>query len=437
MILLAYTIFTMTLVLQRKQAAFGLAVGLASLTVPLVLLLAVSPVHPAAPGLHCRVRAAPVPRPAPTRGPDLPLGGLSTARSARRTREPVQPGTLCARGPRRRRVRHRPGDPIDRTEASRLSKESRRRQRMAGQQSATASAGDGRSSSGTQVGRDVDHVTRRPAQTGTARAGRRERARPAPRRSFLRALPRVADRRGAVVAIVAVVGCRGVRRGHPASLCLLDHLAAGAHGDRRRPMPRRSPATSSPTWGTPRGGRHGHPLHVLPAGVGTPLLRRRPSGPSRRGLTARTTTVIPEGWVHNLEHGGLVVLYRRAPNADQAALRAVYDAIPVSPVCGFPPGGNSPSPVIARFDEMAWPFAALVWDRVLPMQTLDQAAMLDFYARYGERITRRSCASRRRARPIRPGRVGSTEPSAAASASAPRGDSPAVRRAPAASAEPS
>ena len=36
MALLAYTIFTITLVLQRKEAARGLALGLASLTVPLV-----------------------------------------------------------------------------------------------------------------------------------------------------------------------------------------------------------------------------------------------------------------------------------------------------------------------------------------------------------------------------------------------------------------
>lgn len=40
MILLAYTIFTTTLVLQRKQAGRGLALGLASLTIPLVPLLA-------------------------------------------------------------------------------------------------------------------------------------------------------------------------------------------------------------------------------------------------------------------------------------------------------------------------------------------------------------------------------------------------------------
>ena len=39
MVLLAYTIFTMTLVLQRKQAARSLALGLASLTLPLIPLL--------------------------------------------------------------------------------------------------------------------------------------------------------------------------------------------------------------------------------------------------------------------------------------------------------------------------------------------------------------------------------------------------------------
>jgi hypothetical protein len=42
MALLAYTIFTVTLVLQRKEAARGLALGLSTLTVPLVPLLVVS-----------------------------------------------------------------------------------------------------------------------------------------------------------------------------------------------------------------------------------------------------------------------------------------------------------------------------------------------------------------------------------------------------------
>jgi hypothetical protein len=46
MVLLAYTIFTTTLVLQRKQAARGLALGLSSLTLPLIpyfLLLGLIP----------------------------------------------------------------------------------------------------------------------------------------------------------------------------------------------------------------------------------------------------------------------------------------------------------------------------------------------------------------------------------------------------------
>ena len=42
MTLLAYTIFTLTLVIQRKQAGRGFALGLASLTVPLVPVLLLS-----------------------------------------------------------------------------------------------------------------------------------------------------------------------------------------------------------------------------------------------------------------------------------------------------------------------------------------------------------------------------------------------------------
>ena len=39
MLLLAYTIFTLTLVLQRKRAGWGLAIGLSSLLVPLIVFL--------------------------------------------------------------------------------------------------------------------------------------------------------------------------------------------------------------------------------------------------------------------------------------------------------------------------------------------------------------------------------------------------------------
>ncbi|HYL40281.1 MAG TPA: hypothetical protein VET90_03135 [Candidatus Binatus sp.] len=42
MVLLAYTIFTITLVLQRKAAARGLAIGLSSLVIPALLFAALA-----------------------------------------------------------------------------------------------------------------------------------------------------------------------------------------------------------------------------------------------------------------------------------------------------------------------------------------------------------------------------------------------------------
>jgi hypothetical protein len=42
MVLLAYTIFTTTLVIQRKEAGRGLAIGLASLTLPVIPFLLVN-----------------------------------------------------------------------------------------------------------------------------------------------------------------------------------------------------------------------------------------------------------------------------------------------------------------------------------------------------------------------------------------------------------
>jgi len=48
MVLLAYTIFTTTLVIQRKQAGRGLALGLASLTLPLAVYLLLAGLLPQA-----------------------------------------------------------------------------------------------------------------------------------------------------------------------------------------------------------------------------------------------------------------------------------------------------------------------------------------------------------------------------------------------------
>jgi hypothetical protein len=96
----------------------------------------------------------------------------------------------------------------------------------------------------------------------------------------------------------------------------------------------------------------------------------------------------PNGWVHNLEHGGLVLLYSCAKGAcDDAslnALRQFSSGFPASAVCGIPAG--TVGPVIAKFDAMPTRFAALVWDRVVYLDTLDVQTIYDFYLRYGERI---------------------------------------------------
>jgi hypothetical protein len=44
-------------------------------------------------------------------------------------------------------------------------------------------------------------------------------------------------------------------------------------------------------------------------------------------------------------------------------------------------------PVVARFEKMPTKYAALVWDRVLYLDTLDPAQVYDFYLRYGERVS--------------------------------------------------
>ena len=95
MVLLAYTIFTTTLVLQRKQAARGLALGLASLTIPLIPLLLSEPLLVEAIFIAA-LSALLVPGPAAAGGPDLPerdreRSAVPSARDARRPGPATEP----------------------------------------------------------------------------------------------------------------------------------------------------------------------------------------------------------------------------------------------------------------------------------------------------------------------------------------------------------
>jgi hypothetical protein len=118
-------------------------------------------------------------------------------------------------------------------------------------------------------------------------------------------------------------------------------------------------------------------------------INQPPRGPLPARVYGPDDAAAPNGWVHNLEHGGLVLLYScdkgACDDASIAELQPFFDGFPASAVCQIPPGAVGP--VVARFEEMPTKYAALVWDRVLYLDTLDVQQIYDFYLRYGEQIT--------------------------------------------------
>lgn len=261
-----------------------------------------------------------------------------------------------------------------------MSKESRQRARENARRPATGSSSGAEHQPGGVP--SPDRTSTSPA--GTPRVGRRERARPVRSASFVERYRSVLIG-AAVVAVVALVG---------AGLFSAATTPAYACSNAWVPDPTPTPgADASPQPGYPQpdmGNEH--------LGVGTQITytycppasgrhyNASGAGPIKARLYGPDDSVAPSGWIHNLEHGGIVILYRGdsegATEAGQAALRDLFDDYPPSPVCGFEPGTNGP--IIARFDEMATPYAALVWGRVLPLETLDTAAIVAFDQAYGE-----------------------------------------------------
>ena len=105
-------------------------------------------------------------------------------------------------------------------------------------------------------------------------------------------------------------------------------------------------------------------------------------------------------------------------------MQDLFDVFPPSPVCGFQPG-TSVGPVFVRFDDMAWPYAALVWGRVLPLDEFDPDAILEFDKTFGERTNPEDLCPDKRVSPspsasasgsVAPSTSPSAEPSASESA---------------------
>ena len=244
-----------------------------------------------------------------------------------------------------------------------MSKSSRRR---TGAPSATPAPDGGRSHS----------------PTGTPRAGRRERARPHPERSFLERYRNLLLGAAVVIAVVLVGGFVFVSAASPAYACGTESQApdspdASTLGFAQDDMGRQHvPAGQFVryTFCPPASGNH---------------INKAGQGPIEARLYGPGDVTEPQGWIHNLEHGGLVVLYRcdgggtGCDQANQDAMKAFLDTFPNSPVCGVPKGRIGP--VIARFEQMPARYAALVWGRVLYLDTFDTQTILDFFAKEGER----------------------------------------------------
>ena len=149
-------------------------------------------------------------------------------------------------------------------------------------------------------------------------------------------------------------------------------------------------------------------------------------GPIPPLFYGKDDTTVPEGWVHNLEHGAMVVLYRCPEGCGtdtQASLGTLQQQLPASPLCGFPPGSNV---VVTRFDQLPTPYAAVVWDRVVFLDTLDVGAITTFYGQSADRAPEPQCQQ------AVPGYTPSPGPSASPAASL----TPSTSASPAASASP-
>ncbi len=160
-------------------------------------------------------------------------------------------------------------------------------------------------------------------------------------------------------------------------------------------------------------------------------------GPVRPGVYGPDDQATPQGWIHNLEHGGLVLLYRctdsdtACTDTGQAALQQFNATFPNSPVCNLPAGGVGP--IIARFDLMNWPYAALLWGLVLPLDSLDTGQVAAFFAQQGERTNPEQLCARPTPTPEPTGTPG---PTAAPTATPAPTAAPTSTEAPAASPTP-
>jgi hypothetical protein len=251
-----------------------------------------------------------------------------------------------------------------------VSKSSRRRNRGPSASTATGASATGASATGAS------------ASGAQPRSTRRSEPRSAARPSFLERHRQLLLGGAAVLAIALLGGFFFVSAASPTYACSTEFQP--------------SASADAVTLGSAQddmGREHVQPGQFVrytycPPASG-PHINQTGEGPIYARLYGPDDSVQPQGWVHNLEHGGLVLLYRCASGdagcdpATQATLKSLVEEFPASPVCNVPRGAIGP--IVARFDQMPAPYAAIVWGRVLYLDTLDTQRVLDFFAAEGER----------------------------------------------------
>ncbi len=207
----------------------------------------------------------------------------------------------------------------------------------------SSSSGTPSSASSTPLGSGTTSRTSgqstRPSQGpgGTSRTGRR----PTARTYRHQQRPFVERYRGWIVVIAALAGVALI------ALFVFSSAAAPAYACSTLfdPAPTASPsAGQTPNWGYPQDDMSNK--HVA---VGTKVTytycppasgnhyNAAGQGPIQPRVYGPNDKTIPQGWVHNLEHGALVLLYRGdsdgATTEGQQQLKDFFAVFPPSPIC--------------------------------------------------------------------------------------------------------
>jgi Protein of unknown function (DUF3105) len=94
--------------------------------------------------------------------------------------------------------------------------------------------------------------------------------------------------------------------------------------------------------------------------------RAGPTTPARRPTRSSTSPLPTGNWLHDLEHGGVVVLYRPDLRVDQvSALRTTHDEAPVSR------HWRTTTMVIVPYSDMDHAVTAVAWDHIDEIDTVD------------------------------------------------------------------